>query len=548
MRNARRTRKSRVTVPRPEDVQALQRMHQHQTGVDEERHDAPVPDVLRELRQREVVVEPELEGRVRGDRRARRPRPASGACRGSAGRRRGPCREQPHPHRASTSTPPNRATSAKSGTTREMHWRLKGAIQKVLGVRPAGRAAPLRPPAPRRRPDELRPRAAAEGRRLGADGRPPRAPSGIDVVGTRFFEMGTGWFPTLPLCLYLGGAESVDTVDLNPHMKPDLTLRVRERRSRRSLAGDREGDRSRRERARRDAARDRSRARARRVDRRARPTASIRYRAPADAAATDQPDVEPRRRVLEQRARARPRPGDRARASPSRRASCAPAASMFHSVNCGDHYAYVDRKLTQLHYLAYSDAAWKKWNNAFLYQNRLRATDFTTMARAAGLHDRGRHVAPPPQAHRRARADRRPPAVLAVHPRRARDHEHRLHRPQATRFLLALSAHRSEGRARRGSKDGRRHASKGRHLGPRARARSQTRAERQGLTEHSHREHPAHVSESGLLQGHEAIRRRESRGGDRGGIAPSRTCSPRRCAGWRTARRVLACSSSAAPR
>jgi len=62
-----------------------------------------------------------------------------------------------------------------------------------------------------------------------------------------------------------------------------------------------------------------------------------------------------------------------------------PGAVVFHSVNCGDHYAYVDRAIDQLHYLQYSEAAWRKWNNAFLYQNRLRAIDFTEMATRAGF-------------------------------------------------------------------------------------------------------------------------------------------------------------------
>lgn len=53
--------------------------------------------------------------------------------------------------------------------------------------------------------------------------------------------------------------------------------------------------------------------------------------------------------------------------------------------NCGDHYAYIDRSIDQLHYLRYSDREWRRWNNAFLYQNRLRAEDFTRMARDAGF-------------------------------------------------------------------------------------------------------------------------------------------------------------------
>jgi hypothetical protein len=62
-----------------------------------------------------------------------------------------------------------------------------------------------------------------------------------------------------------------------------------------------------------------------------------------------------------------------------------PGAIVFHSVNCGDHYAYADRRIHQLHYLQFSEAAWAKWNNRFLYQNRLRAIDFTEMAKRAGF-------------------------------------------------------------------------------------------------------------------------------------------------------------------
>ena len=201
-------------------------------------------------------------------------------------------------------------------------------------------------------------------------------------MGTRFFEMGSGWFPTLPLCLYLGGAASVDTVDLNPHMKPDLTSRCATALAG-SLAaiakatGRDEGELG-----------EMQRATARALERGASigeaTNGVIRYRAPADAAATDRPDssldVVFSNSVLEHI------PGpviERCFAESAR--ILRPGGVIFHSANCGDHYAYVDRKLTQLHYLAYSDAAWRKWDNAFLYQNRLRATDFTRMARTAGF-------------------------------------------------------------------------------------------------------------------------------------------------------------------
>ena len=62
-----------------------------------------------------------------------------------------------------------------------------------------------------------------------------------------------------------------------------------------------------------------------------------------------------------------------------------PGGIMFHSVNCGDHYAYVDRNVSQLNYLQFSDRDWERWNNKFLYQNRLRAHYFVERAQALGF-------------------------------------------------------------------------------------------------------------------------------------------------------------------
>ena len=82
----------------------------------------------------------------------------------------------------------------------------------------------------------------------------------------------------------------------------------------------------------------------------------IDYRAPCDAAAT-----EPARRVV-RRACSRtacsstcPRHVIAACFAESRRI-LKPGGIVFHSVNCGDHYAYADRTIDQLHYLQYSDA------------------------------------------------------------------------------------------------------------------------------------------------------------------------------------------------
>ena len=106
------------------------------------------------------------------------------------------------------------------GSRPSMDWRLKGAIQKLLGYVPAG--------------DRIHYWLQRNGGGLTDFARECdikmddwrlmighlRAAK-IPVAGTRFLEMGTGWYPTFPFALYLGGAASVETLDLNRHLKPD---------------------------------------------------------------------------------------------------------------------------------------------------------------------------------------------------------------------------------------------------------------------------------------------------------------------------------------
>src|SRR4029077_2210340 len=62
-----------------------------------------------------------------------------------------------------------------------------------------------------------------------------------------------------------------------------------------------------------------------------------------------------------------------------------PNGLAIHCVNCGDHYAYFDRRITPINYLKYSKSQWSFWDNKLLYQNRLRPIDFVRMAEKAGL-------------------------------------------------------------------------------------------------------------------------------------------------------------------
>ena len=109
-----------------------------------------------------------------------------------------------------------------------MNWRVKGMIQKVLGYVPAGedlhhwlqmRGGGL---ANFARECDVR----VDDWRLMAQ---HLATVGVPIAGSRFVEMGTGWYPTLPFGLFLAGAEQVITIDLNRHVRPELVRALGDR-------------------------------------------------------------------------------------------------------------------------------------------------------------------------------------------------------------------------------------------------------------------------------------------------------------------------------
>lgn len=262
-----------------------------------------------------------------------------------------------------------------------MDWRLKGAIQKVLGYVPGGRTIHA----------ELQRRAGG----LADFGREcdikiddwklmmqHLRTCGVTVQGAIMVEIGAGKFPTLPMCLYLAGAERVYALDLNRLIERDLVIDLADRLMiHLSLIA----EVTRRPEHELTAMQRAMTTALRRGASLAVATSNVvDYRAPADATSTSLPassvDVVYSNSVLEHV----PGPAIEAMFSESLRI-LKPGGVMFHSVNCGDHYAYVDRSINQLHYLQFSDEDWAPWNNEFLYQNRIRAKEFPRMARAAGF-------------------------------------------------------------------------------------------------------------------------------------------------------------------
>lgn len=62
-----------------------------------------------------------------------------------------------------------------------------------------------------------------------------------------------------------------------------------------------------------------------------------------------------------------------------------PSAVMSHLIDMSDHYSHFDRTLTPYHFLRFTNFAWKFFNNALLYQNRLRISDYRAFHERAGF-------------------------------------------------------------------------------------------------------------------------------------------------------------------
>ncbi len=261
-----------------------------------------------------------------------------------------------------------------------MHWRIKGLVQKTIGAMPGGEMLHY-----------------AIQRRFGGIRSPRREillkiddwelmtkqllETGAEIRGARLLEVGSGWYPALPLACYLAGAARVYTFDLNRLLKPDLMRVCIE------LLGDALPRISAASRVELEEVRSRYRHLLSMADASDPAELSgnvIQYRAPSDATDTGLEegciDIVFSNSVLEH--------------IPAEAIDRLHHASLrllrtggvsFHSVNCGDHYAYTDPNVHQLNYLQFTDREWQFWNNRFLYQNRLRAHQLLDAARNAGF-------------------------------------------------------------------------------------------------------------------------------------------------------------------
>lgn len=260
-----------------------------------------------------------------------------------------------------------------------MDWRVKGAIQKILSVVPGGRrlnsTLQWKFGGLRRFDEHVDDKVVADWLVLAARLRELRIP----MAGRTFMEIGTGWFPTLPACFSLAGVSRCVTFDVNRLLDWQLTQRMLVALTKHLESISHAVQIPQQE----VQERWRQFSSARNLDDFLERT-GIEYRAPRDATSTgleaQSVDVVFSNSVLEHVEQATIRALMRETRRILRRGGLA-----VHSVNCGDHYAYFDRSVTQIHYLRFCEPERRLWNNSVHYQNRLGANDFIDIAAEEGL-------------------------------------------------------------------------------------------------------------------------------------------------------------------
>jgi SAM-dependent methyltransferase len=257
-------------------------------------------------------------------------------------------------------------------------WRLKGLIQGALGSLPGGVAANdlLQLTLGRRRSLEA---YVAEKVGNWATLATLLRKSGWAPGDAQLVEIGTGWLPVLPVCFAAVGSGSMTGFDRSRHLHASGTLRLpallAPHAARLAAAAGREKAAVEAELRRLGRAKSAAELlQAARID----------YRAPADFTHSGLPgesvDVVFSNSVLEHLP-----PAVLDAVFEESRRILRPGGRVVHGVACGDHYADFDRSITRINYLRYSAEEWSRWNNAILFQNRLRPADFLAAAERRGL-------------------------------------------------------------------------------------------------------------------------------------------------------------------
>jgi SAM-dependent methyltransferase len=202
----------------------------------------------------------------------------------------------------------------------------------------------------------------------------------VEIVDSTLFEIGTGWYPTLPICFGLAGAKCVVSYDIVCHTSIKLTFRMLSALEGHldaiaGASGTPLGEVQERYYSLRQAQNIKDLLKRARVE----------LCAPADARATELPscsvDLVYSNSVMEHV----PKETIRDIMFESKRI-LRPGGVALHNVACNDHYAHIDPEISFVNYLQYDESQWNRWwNNSLQYQNRLRAPEFCDLATEAGF-------------------------------------------------------------------------------------------------------------------------------------------------------------------
>jgi hypothetical protein len=263
---------------------------------------------------------------------------------------------------------------------RRSDWRIKAALQKIISLLPAGHhihfAFQKYVSRNLRLTDfTLQDRLDHVSRHLHAY----RTRSGGELP-EKVLEIGTGWYPLVPLGLYLCGAKSVTTVDLRPHFRPDLWYTM----IRRLAEWDAEG---RLEVALPEMDRQRwGEIKGFSLDG---DLAGLLKRLPirfciGDATRLDleagSMDLIFSNNVFEHIPRRILLP-----ILKENRRLLRPSGILSHYIDLTDHYFYSDPAIHPWHFLKYSPRQWSRIENRFQSQNRLRVGEYRSLFAEAGL-------------------------------------------------------------------------------------------------------------------------------------------------------------------
>jgi SAM-dependent methyltransferase len=258
-----------------------------------------------------------------------------------------------------------------------VHWKIKGYTQKILGSIPGG--------------EHLNDRLQLVGGLRNFEGNIAAKVSDwtqtcrylsdvhFPIPGATIVEVGTGWYPVLPICFSLAGARCIKTFDIHRHINAKLTARALaciephlDEIAAFCASGPAEVRKMHRRLAEASGMDDLLRL------------ANIEYSAPGDARRTGLPansvdlvysnsvfEHVPRQAILEilQESQRILKPG----------------GLTLHNIGCNDHYAFFDRSISFVNFLRFTEPEWRLWNNPLQYQNRLRPPQFLDMAAEAGL-------------------------------------------------------------------------------------------------------------------------------------------------------------------